>query len=251
MEIKEDIKRWIENKVDVVGFAPVDRFEEAPEAHHPQRMLQGVKSVIVYGRMIPRGVMRSPDYGKHFLHRSYHSVYPYLDELGYSLANYLERKTGELAVQAPSYLPMVFHGMEPWGVLSLKHAAEKAGLGAFGRSGQLYHPKHGALLRWGAVITSLEIEGDPLMDDIPCPEDCTACIKACPVNAIKDERKEFEKMACLAHTIKHAIYPLALKNEEGLKRIERVINTAGYDYWLECFNCVKVCPLNKTKKENC
>ena len=82
MEIKEDIKRWIENKVDVVGFAPVDRFEEAPEAHHPQRMLQGAKTVIVYGRMIPRGVMKSPDYGKYFLHRSYHSVYPYLDELG-------------------------------------------------------------------------------------------------------------------------------------------------------------------------
>ena len=250
MEIKEDIKRWIENKVDTVGFAPMDRFEEAPEVHHPQRILQGAKTVIVYGRMMPRGVMRSPDYGKYFLHRSYHSVYPYLDELGYSLANYLEHETGEFAVQAPSYLPMVFHGMEPWGVLSLKHAAEQAGLGAFGRSGQLYHPKHGGLLRWGAVITSLEIEGDPLMDDMPCPEDCTACIKACPVNAIKDERKEFEKMACLAHTIKHAIYPLALKNEEGLKRIERVINTAGYDYWLECFNCVKVCPLNKTKKEN-
>ena len=248
MEIREDIKRWIENKVDVVGFAPADRFEDAPETHHPERMLRGARSVIVFGRMIPRGVMESPEYGKYFLHRSYHSVYPYLDELGYSLAIYLERKTGELAVQAPSYGPMVFHGREPWGVLSLKHAAEKAGLGAFGRSGQLYHPEHGALLRLGAVITTLEIEGDPLMDDMPCPEDCTACIKACPVNAIKDERKEFEKMACLAHTIKHAIYPLALKNAEGLKRIERVINTAGYDYWLDCFNCVKVCPLNKVEK---
>jgi len=162
---------WIENKADTVGFAPVDRFKEAPEAHRPQRMLQGAKTVIVYGRMIPKGVVRSLDYEKYFLHRSYHSVYPYLDELGYSLANYLEHKSGELAVQAPSYLPMVFHGMEPWGVLSLKHAAEKAGLGAFGRSGQLYHLLHGALLRWGAVITNLEIEGDPLMDDIPCPED--------------------------------------------------------------------------------
>ena len=57
-------------------------------------------------------------------------------------------------------------------------------------------------------------------------------------------RGQFEKMTCLAHTIKHPIYPLALRDEEGLKRIERVINTAGYDYWLECFNCVKACPLN-------
>lgn len=247
MEIKQEIMKWIEDKVDAVAFAPVARFDGAPEHHHPERLLRGAKTVIVYGRLIPKGVMKSPDYGKYLLHRSYHSVYPYLDEVGYSLANYVERKTGALAVQAPSYLPMVFHGREPWGVLSLKHAAEKAGLGGFGRSGQLYHPRHGALLRWGAVITSLEIEGDPLTDEMPCPKDCEACIQACPVNAIKEEREKFDKMACLGHTIKHAIYPLALKDKEGLKRIERVINTAGYDYWLECFNCVKVCPLNRAK----
>ena len=245
MDIKQKIKNWVDNKVDAVGFAPIDRFAEAPENHHPERMLRGARTVIVYGRLIPRGVTRSPDYGKYFLHRSYHTVYPYLDELGYSLSNYLEAETGELAVQAPSYLPMVFHDREPWGVLSLKHAAEKAGLGAFGRSGQLYHPKYGALLRLGAVITTAEIEGDPLMDDMPCPEDCTACMKACPVHAIKQTREQFEKMTCLAYAIKHAIYPLALGTEEGIKRIERVINTAGYDYWLECFSCVKVCPLNQ------
>ena len=28
------------------------------------------------------------------------------------------------------------------------------------------------------------------------------------------------------------IYPLALKTEKGLQQIERVINTAGYNYWL-------------------
>ena len=52
-------------------------------------------------------------------------------------------------------------------------------------------------------------------------------------------------MACLGHTIKHAIYPLALKDAQGLKHIERVINTAGYDYWIDCDECMKVCPLNR------
>ena len=247
VEIKEEIKNWLGGKVDAVGFAPVDRFGEAPEKHHPEYILPGAKTVIVYGRLIPRSVTKSPNYGKYFLHRSYHTVYPYLDELGYSLANHLEAETGELAVQVPSYLPMVFHDMEPWGVLSLKHAAEKAGLGAFGRSGQLYHPKHGGMLRWGGVITTTEMEGDPLIDNLPCPEDCTACMKACPVKAIQDEREKFEKMTCLAHSIKHVIYPLAMKGEEGRKRIERITNTAGYNYWMECFSCVKVCPLNKMK----
>jgi len=226
VEIKEEIKNWINGKVDAVGFAPVDRFGEAPEKHHPEYILPGAKTVIVYGRLIPRGVTKSPNYGKYFLHRSYHTVYPYLDELGYSLSNLLEAETGELAVQ---------------------HAAEKAGLGAFGRSGQLYHPKHGGMLRWGGVITTAEMEGDPLIDKRPCPEDCTACMKACPVKAIQDEREKFEKMTCLAHSIKHVIYPLAMKGEEGRKRIERITNTAGYNYWMECFACVKVCPLNKTK----
>ena len=47
--------------------------------------------------------------------------------------------------------------------------------------------------------------------------------------------------------IKHATYPLALKDEIGRKHIERIINTAGYNYWLACDECLKVCPLNKNK----
>ena len=97
MEIKEEIKNWLCGKVDAVGFAPVDRFGEAPEKHHPEYILPGAKTVIVYGRLIPRSVTKSPNYGKYFLHRSYHTVYPYLDELGYSLASHLEAETGEFA----------------------------------------------------------------------------------------------------------------------------------------------------------
>jgi hypothetical protein len=48
-------------------------------------------------------------------------------------------------------------------------------------------------------------------------------MKACPAHAFND-RGEFKKLVCLGHTIKHAIYPLALKDEAGLKNIERVIN---------------------------
>ena len=52
-------------------------------------------------------------------------------------------------------------------------------------------------------------------------------------------------MKCLGYAIKHAIYPLALKDEAGLKNIERVINTAGHDYWIACNECVKKCPTNR------
>jgi Pyruvate/2-oxoacid:ferredoxin oxidoreductase delta subunit len=49
-------------------------------------------------------------------------------------------------------------------------------------------------------------------------------------------------MVCLANTIKHAIYPLAFQTPEGARHIERVTNTAGYNYWLACDVCLKVCP---------
>jgi len=130
--------------------------------------------------------------------------------------------------------------------MSLKHAAVKAGMGRFGRSGQVYHPKYGSLLRLAAIVTSAAIPGDKLLaDGLPCPPNCRACMKGCPSKAF-DENENFQKKTCLAYSVKHAIYPLALKTEEGLKNIERVINTAGHNYWIDCDECVKVCPLNKT-----
>ena len=52
----------------------------------------------------------------------------------------------------------------------------------------------------------------------------------------------------MAFTIKHAIYPLALRDAEGFRHIERVIHTAGYDYWLDCDECLKACPNNRKKR---
>ncbi|HCS76230.1 MAG TPA: hypothetical protein DIW05_00310 [Syntrophaceae bacterium] len=94
------------------------------------------------------------------------------------------------------------------------------------------------------MVTDAVIEADPMLPADPCPPNCTACAKICPSKAFDAEGK-FNKMTCLGYTIKHAIYPLALSSEAGLKNIERVINTAGHNYWIGCDECLKVCPLNK------
>jgi epoxyqueuosine reductase QueG len=242
--LKRFIVGWLEGRVEAVGFAPVDRFHEAPEAHHPSRICKDAKSVIVFGRTVPRGVLSSPDYGLYLLHRSYHSVYPYLDEVGMDLANRIEAE-GHLAVQLPSYAPLVYHGMEPWGILSLKHSAVLAGLGAFGRSGMVYHPRYGSLLRLGAVVTDAEMPGDPMILDDPCPSKCHACQKVCPARAFQDG--SFQKLQCMTYTIRHGIYPLALRDEVGRKNLETIINTAGYNYWIKCNGCLNVCPINQKK----
>jgi epoxyqueuosine reductase QueG len=243
MNLKEAIRQWAGDRVDAIGFAPVSRFDGAPEAHHPSRICKDAQTVIVLGKAVPRGILHSPLYALHMLHRTYHSVYMALDEVSLALSNWIEAQGEHLAVPIPSYAPMVFHGSEPWGVLSLKHAAAQAGLGRFGRNELLHHPRYGTLLRLAAVVTSAPLEGDAVLESDPCPEECNACLKACPPAAL-DEGGPFRKMTCLQHTIKHAIYPLALKTEEGLKQIERVINTAGHNYWLACQACLKVCPSN-------
>jgi len=235
---------YLDRSVSAFGFAPVNRFDEAPEKHHPSNICKGAKTVVVFGIEIPRGILQSPDYNLHALHRSYHTVYRRLDEISLELCNLIESQSRFAAVMVPSYAPMVFHEFEPWGILSLKHAAVRAGLGAFGRSGQVYHPTFGARLRLAAVVTDAELPGDPIIDEDPCPPKCRSCRDACPAGAFSADGT-FRKMICMAHTIKHVIYPLALKDAEGLKHIERVVNTAGYDYWLNCDECLRVCPNNR------
>ncbi len=244
--LKKSITEFLKPQVTDLGFASVDRFADAPEAHHPGRICRNAQTVIVFGITVPRGMLRSPAYNLYALHRSYHSAYMRIDDISLALCNFIESQGQYLAVPVPSYAPMVFHQFEPWGILSLKHAAVNAGLASFGRSGQAYHPQYGALLRLGAVVTDAMVEANPLLPLNPCPPTCEACFTSCPAKAISADG-QFQKMTCLGHTIKHAIYPLALSSEAGLKNIERVINTAGHNYWIACDECIKVCPLNVRK----
>jgi epoxyqueuosine reductase len=246
MDLKQEIIQHLAGKVDAIGFAPVGRFDNAPDRQHPSQVCKDARTVIVFGKAVPRGMIHSPSYSLYIMHRAYHSMYPYLDELGLMLSNWIEDKSRHLSVPVPSYAPMVFQRREPWGIISLKHAAVEAGLGNFGKNGLMQHPRYGTLIRLGAVITSAEIPGDPKLEGSPCAENCSACLKACLSKAF-DEDGSFKKMTYLANTIKHAIYPLALQTPEGMRQIERVINTAGYNYWLACDTCLKVCPSNQGK----
>ncbi|MBW2168342.1 MAG: epoxyqueuosine reductase [Deltaproteobacteria bacterium] len=244
--LKKSIIDQLGSHVTAVGFAPANRFKDAPEKHHPTNACKDAQTVIVFGITMPQGMLHSPDYNLHFLHRTYHTVYMHLDKLGLDLCNFIESQGDYFAVPIPSFAPLVYHDLEPWGIISLKHAAVHAGLGAFGRSGLMCHPVYGSLLRLGAVVTSADLPGDPVIEEDPCPPKCNACQEVCPSEAF-DSEGGFNKLTCMGYCIKHAIYPIALKDEQGLKNIERIIHTAGYNYWLKCDECLKVCPNNQPK----
>lgn len=239
--LKQQVIDWLGERVDAVGFAPVERFAAAPEEHHPSQLCSSARTVIVLAKALPRAILTSPAYQLYLYQRGYITLYTFLDELALSLAAWLE-KQGYPAVPIPSYAPMVFREGSLRGLLSLKHAAVAAGLGSFGRSELVYHPDYGSMLRFGAVVTGAELAGDPVREESPCPPRCSACRDACPAGAWGDDG--FIRRTCQSNSVTHAIYRLALADEEGRRDIETVINTAGYNYWIKCTECLSACPLN-------
>jgi hypothetical protein len=67
-KFKSSIIEYLSSRVNAIGFAPVDRFEDAPQKHHPARVCKDAQTVIVIGETVPRGILRSPDYNLHALY---------------------------------------------------------------------------------------------------------------------------------------------------------------------------------------
>ena len=63
-------------------------------------------------------------------------------------------------------------------------AAYLAGLGDIGYSGTLLNPVYGPRLRFGCVLTEMELTADPVMAPGTLCNRCMACVRECPGQAI-------------------------------------------------------------------
>ena len=113
-------------------------------------------------------------------------------------------------------------------------AASRAGLGWFGKNGNILNPTYGSWLLLGQVVTNLKLEPDaPLAKS--CGQ-CARCIPACPTDAIVapyvvDNRR------CISYlTIEH----------KG--PISRDLRPAMGTWVFGCDVCQEVCPVNRKAK---
>jgi len=124
------------------------------------------------------------------------------------------------------------------GPLSDRSLAVEAGLGWIGRNGMLIDPEIGSWHFIGVLLTSLE-------NDIPTTEvadrcgECTACVTACPTEAIRPDRL-VDSNRCLSDlTIEHrGAFP------EDAASLDFAGNVFGCDI------CQEVCPWNARPPES-
>lgn len=202
MSVEQSIKDYaLSLGVDLCGIAPVSRFEGAPEGSHPSDFLPGCKSVISVGLRLIDGVIqtifRNFEDGKTKAQGVYgtygYTIAPnfHLLHTVYALAQFIERTTGSFAM--PTQVGPLQTGLS----ISQRHAAVAAGLGEFGWHGLVLTPQFGARNRFGSVLTTAELDPDPLYNgkSLCNSPKCKVCTTVCPTKALsKHGEKEARRV---------------------------------------------------------
>lgn len=235
---QEIITKCRELQIPLVGFAPVDRWENPPDElpNHfdewiprdfwPQSIYPEAETVVVIGLPVQLPIVETaPSIYYHELYKTVNSV---LDEKTYEISNFITNK-GYPSI----YLPRDGYGdidiilERPLAFFSHKHAAYLAGLGAFGANNVLLTQQFGPRVRFTSIFTTAKIEADPIDGGDLCTR-CLACVNKCPVNALNMEGNfttPVDKLTCATRSKK-------LRGE----------------YRSPCGICIKVCPVGEDRK---
>lgn len=203
---------------DLCGIAPVGRFGNAPKGFHPADVLPGCRSVIVVAMRFPVSTLEAVSTIPYTVVRN--DLSAAIDRLTVRLCLKLE-SCGATAVPTGSIGPDEFDAATNKfrGAISLKHAAELAGLGKIGKNTLLINDRYGNMVWLGAVVTTAELEPDPMAGYEACAEGCTLCLDSCPVDALDgvsmDQRRCWE-------------YAFGTHN--------------GGEWRIKCYTCRKICP---------
>ena len=242
--------------VDLFGVAGVDRFADAPAGHQPGELLPGAKSVIVMaGRMLDSTFLSSNP--RVYVLR-YSQLRLHYQDIGYEMCRFLEDRD-QLAINFPSTAPQ---DSGPVGKLlfadfSHRHAAELAGLGQIGRNHLLVTPQFGPRVWLMSVITTAELESDPILTQDVCPgEECNICVDACPEKAFSPEGHIKDK--CLQGYGRFGLLGIlrlvrdALQETDPQKRAEMIFGPRAWTLWMVlqyqggpsmCNACIASCPV--------
>lgn len=211
MSVTNLIKNYIlsEGTMDLVGIAPADALKDEPEGHRPEDVLPGAKSIIVYAKRIPDGVIQSAFRYMEDGNLDAQSVYAcYGSDLmpnmgvmfmNFNISEYIERTFGYTAIPVPTAqmqnmvpmnvpLPIFMGPTQRQYIISPHRAAVAAGLGEIAWSNAFVSPEYGPRQQLGVIVTSMPLDYDePYSGPRLCnPRECGICSALCPVHAIPE-----------------------------------------------------------------
>ena len=178
----------------LVGVAPVERLDGAPEELHPKRLLPEAKSLVSMAYRINRGVQQVHLRGINPMSFSrFAGLEPKfrLDDMALDLANFIE-DMGFIGLPVPAN--QYYYQDKGIGEVSHRHIAMAAGIGRLGRGGFLVTPQYGGAVQLISVITTAELEPDDMLEENPCQGCPQPCVSICPVNAIRNDRDRVIEM---------------------------------------------------------
>ena len=188
--------------VDLVGFAPIERWNEAnevPPDFRPQAIWSPAKTVIVMGLAMPLPIVETTPSVVHM--ELYKTANQKLDQLAYDLTRYLNR-LGHASFFFPRDGFGSMKALRENNRAAFSHvmAAKYAGLGTIGASHCLLTREFGPRVRFVSVFTAAELSPDSMIPDELCIK-CEACAKCCPKKAIRMRQDrvigDYDSMACL------------------------------------------------------
>ena len=214
-----------EKRADLVGIAPIERFDGVPANHHPCSIFPETKSVIVIGKRITRGTLRGVEEGTQFDIYGQYGKSWLVDRMlaitTISLATWIEDNRWE-AVPLQDLPPQV----PPSGVavkpdlpapnvmVDAKDAAIRAGLGEIGYSGELLTPQYGPRQRIQMILTDAVLEPTPICETPVCTQ-CKQCAKTCPLDAISEDKSTTVEICGKKMTVAEINYGICRSCQNG------------------------------------
>ena len=187
----------VETRADLVGVAPIERFDDVPPEHHPRSIFPEVRSVIVVGKRITRGTLRGLEEGTQFDIYGQYGLAWLKDRMlaitTIKLATWLEDRRWEACpVQdldpdiPPSGVAVRGELPPPNVMIDVRAAAVRAGLAEIGYCGEVLTPWFGPRQRFQLILTDAPLTPTPMLEEAVC-DGCRACVESCPLGAFKGE----------------------------------------------------------------
>jgi epoxyqueuosine reductase QueG len=259
IKLNREVRRLaVRSGADLVGVCSPESLYELPD--HKNRIKEMVKDpkaiVVAAVRMFPSPIECSDKNVRPAQYETY-CLYGELDKIAFNVSRFLD-DSGFEATAIPTFLPVEMSPAKRGliGDVSLRHAAEEAGLGRIGINRLLLTEKFGPRVRIAGVITDAPLQPDSKMKEDICTK-CGECVRACPTGAISEDGK-VEMKKCSPRILKYGLPGLIDVARKYLGKGEKEIidmtrDPAYWELWQTsmlgnfyyCFNCIRACPVGK------